>query len=202
MRRVVRRVVTSAALSMLVFMPAAAQEAEKLDISAFAISMGTVATGANQRVQIRINKWSTAEERERLITVMLEKGPNDLLKALQKESEKGRFSIPSLSGPDPHNLRLGHELRYTWQNPLPDGGRRIVVITDRYIGFQEARNQPRSIDYPFTLIEMRVNKEGKGEGKMAVATKITFDKKQKQVELENYSSEPVRLNALEVKVRK
>jgi hypothetical protein len=202
MRRVVRRVVASAALSMLVFMPAAAQEPEKLDISAFAISMGTVATGANQRVQIRINKWSTPEERENLIAVMLEKGPNDLLKALQKESEKGRFSIPTLRGPDPHNLRLGHELRYTWQNPLPDGGRRIVVITDRYIGFQEARNQPRSIDYPFTLIEMRVNKEGKGEGKMAVATKITFDKKQKQVELENYSSEPVRLNALEVKVRK
>jgi hypothetical protein len=37
---------------------------------------------------------------------------------------------------------------------------------------------------------------------MAVATKITFDKKEKRVELENYSSEPVRLNALEVKVKK
>lgn len=195
------RIVAAAASAALLVTPVAAQNGEKLDISAFAISMGTVATGANQRVQIRINKWSTPEERERLITVMLEKGPNDLLKALQKESEKGRFSIPALSGPDPHHLRLGHDLRYTWQTPLPDGGRKIVVITDRYIGFQEARNQPRTVDYPFTLIEMRVNKEGKGEGKMAVATKITFDKKEKRVELENYSSEPVRLNALEVKVK-
>jgi hypothetical protein len=48
---------------------------------------------------------------------------------------------------------------------------------------------------------MRVNKDGKGEGKMAVATMITFDKKKKQIELENYSSEPVRLNNLQVKVK-
>jgi hypothetical protein len=201
MRRVARIAAAAAAMGALLAASGSAQNTEQLDISAFAISMGTVATGANQRVQIRINKWSTPEEREHLINVMLEKGPNDLLRALQKESEKGRFSIPGLRGPDPHNLRLGHDLRYTWQSPLPDGGRRIVVITDRYIGFQEARNQPRSMDYPFTLIEMRVNKDGKGEGKMAVATKITFDKKEKRVELENYSSEPVRLNALEVKVR-
>jgi hypothetical protein len=29
---------------------------------------------------------------------------------------------------------------------------------------------------------------------MAYATKITFDKKKKNIELENYSTEPVRLN--------
>jgi hypothetical protein len=33
---------------------------------------------------------------------------------------------------------------------------------------------------------------------MAVATKISFDKKKKQIELENYSSEPVRLNQVKV----
>ena len=66
---------------------------------------------------------------------------------------------------------------------------------------REARNQPRTIDYPFTLFEIRVNKDGEGEGKMAVATKITFDKKANQVELENYSSEPVRLNSVKVKVK-
>jgi hypothetical protein len=42
--------------------------------------------------------------------------------------------------------------------------------------------------------------DGKGVGKMAVATKIDFDKKKNQLVLENYSSEPVRLN--EVKIEK
>jgi hypothetical protein len=36
---------------------------------------------------------------------------------------------------------------------------------------------------------------------MAVATKISFDKKKNTIELENYSSEPVRLNEVKVKVK-
>jgi hypothetical protein len=37
---------------------------------------------------------------------------------------------------------------------------------------------------------------------MAYATQISFDKKKNSIELENYSSEPVRLNNLELEVRK
>ncbi|RPH63109.1 MAG: hypothetical protein EHM89_04525 [Acidobacteria bacterium] len=174
---------------------------DQLEITAFAVNMSNIATGANAVVDIRVNQWSTEEERERLITTMLEKGQDALLRELTRTPVKGRFRIPGIQGPDPHQLRLGHDLHYAWQTPLPDGGRRIVIATDRYIGFREAANQPRTTDYPFTLIEIRVNKEGKGEGKMAVATKITFDKKKQQIELENYSTEPVRLNNLQMKVK-
>jgi hypothetical protein len=37
---------------------------------------------------------------------------------------------------------------------------------------------------------------------MAYATKIRFDKNKNNVELENFSSEPVRLNNLRLEVRK
>ena len=160
---------------------------DQLEITAFAVNMSNIATGANAVVDIKINQWSTEEERTRLITTMLEKGQDALLRELTRTPIKGRFSIPGIQGPDPHQLRLGHNLHYAWQTPLPEGGRRIVIATDRYIGFREARNQPRTTDYPFTLMEIRVNRDGKGEGKMAVATKISFDKNKKQVELENYS---------------
>ena len=172
---------------------------EKLEITAFAVNMSNIGPGASAVVEINIDRWSTAAERENLITTMVEKKENELLKALQKMPSHGRFSIPGLVGPDPHQLRLGNPLRYAWQTAQPDGGRRIVIATDRYIGFAEARNQPRTIDYPFTLFEIRVNKAGEGEGKMAVATKISFDKKKNAIELENYSSEPVRLNNVKVK---
>ena len=109
--------------------------------------------------------------------------------------------MPALRGPDPHQLRLGLTLRYAWQAPLPEGGRRIVLAADRYIGMAEARNQPRTIDYPFTLFEIRVDKNGEGQGKLAYATKIAFDKEKKVMEIENYSSEPVRLNNVKVKVK-
>jgi hypothetical protein len=174
---------------------------EKLDITAFAVNMSNIGTGGTAVVEIRIDSWSTPEERAHLITTMIEKNANALLEELQKTPSRGRFSIPGLRGPDPHQLRLGHNLHYTWQTPQPDGGRRIVIATDRYIGFAEARNQPRTIDYPFTLFEIRVDKNGEGQGKLAAATKISFDKKKNAIELENYSSEPVRLNNVKVKVR-
>ena len=181
--------------------PQAQTNQEKLEISAFAVNMSNIATGSNAQVQLTINSWSTAEERERLITTVLEKGSDALLRELQKAPVKGRFRIPTARQPDPHHLALGLDLHYAMQTPLDDGGRRIVIATDRYIGFQEARSQPRTIDYPITLIEIRVDKEGNGVGKMAVATKISFDKKKNQIELENYSSEPVRLQNVKVKVK-
>ena len=190
------------AATLLMAMPVAAQTTgEKLLITAFAVNMSNIGTGSNAQVQIYVDKWSTAAERELLLTTMVEKGPEALLKALQKQSINGRFQIPALRGSDPHNLRLGLQLRYAWQAPLPEGGRRIVLAADRYIGMAEAQQQPRTIDYPFTLFEIRVNKDGEGEGKLAYATKIRFDKDKKVMEIENYSSEPVRLNNLKVKVR-
>ena len=66
------------------------------------------------------------------------------------------------------------------------------------MSFAEVRNQPRSVDYPFTLIEIHLNKDGEGEGKLAYATKISFDKKKNAIELENYSSEPVRLTTVKI----
>jgi hypothetical protein len=183
--------------------PAASTQtsSERLEISAFAVNMSNIATGANAVIDIRVDSWSTPEEREHLITTLIERNPDALLRELQRAKVHGRFRIPGLMGPDPHQLRLGHDIRYAWQTPLPEGGRRIVLGMDRYIGFQEARNQPRTIDYPFTLMEIRVNKAGEGEGKLAVATKITFDKKTNTMEIENYSSEPVRLNNVRVKPR-
>ena len=192
--------IVTAALMLAPAPPVQAQQ-EALEIDAFAINMSNIATGANARVDIRINTWSTAAEREQLITTMLEKGSGALLKALQKAPVKGRFRIPTARPPDPHHLSLGLDIRYAWQVPLPEGGKRIVLAMDRYIGFGEARNQPRSVDYPFTLIQIHVDKDGKGEGKMAVATKIKFDKEKKVIELENYATEPVRLNNLTAKVK-
>lgn len=174
---------------------------DKLEISAFAVNMSNIGTGATATVAITIDSWSTEKEREHLVTTMLTKGQAALLRELQKARVHGRFRIPGLSGPDPLQLRLGHDIHYAWQTPLPEGGRRIVLATDRHIGFREARNQPRTIDYPFTVMEIHVDKDGNGQGKAAVATKITFNKSTNTIELENYASEPVRLNEVKVTVK-
>jgi hypothetical protein len=176
---------------------------DKVTINGWALNMSNIATGANQSIRINIDRWSNPKQREHLITTFLEKKQDGLLRELEKQPELGRFNFPGYMGPDPNNvMRLGTDIRYAMNFPGEDGGRRIVIITPRVIGFREARNQPRTYDYPFTLFEMRFDKSGKGEGRMAYATQINFDKKKNTIELENYSSEPVRLNNLTLEERK
>ena len=171
---------------------------DPLRISAWAVNMSNIGTGSNAPVEINIERWSTATEREHFIATFVENGSDALLREFQRTASHGRLRFPNWAGRDPQNARLGWDLRYTWQTLLPDGGQRIVVALDRYMSFWEVRNQPRTVDYPFTIIEMRVDNEGRGEGKMSVATRINFDKQKNVMELENYASEPVRLYQVHV----
>ena len=68
-----------------------------------------------------------------------------------------------------------------------------MLATDRYIRFWEVARGSRTTDYPFTIIELRLNGDGRGEGKMSVATKIIADKKNNEVVLENWGTQPVLL---------
>jgi hypothetical protein len=169
-----------------------------LRLTAWAVNMGNVGTGRTNVVDIRITRWTTPDERKAVLTTMVEKGADDLMRALLKLPDHGRMRIPGWTGPDPHKVVLGWALHYAWQVPDGDGGHRIVLGTDRYISMWEARNQPRTTDYPFTLLEIRLDKNGEGVGKASVATKITFDKDKNTMELENYGTEPVRLQQVKI----
>jgi hypothetical protein len=136
-------------------------------------------------VEIVVERYSTDAERDRLLKALMEKGPDKLLDTLQSLPRVGYIRTPN---------SIGYDLHYSRKAPLPDGGERVILATDRYIGFWEAANRPRTIDYPFTVIELRLNRDGVGEGKMSIATKITMDSEKKQIELENYGTQPVLLN--------
>lgn len=202
-----RSVAASLLAAIVMVLPAEAQSklpsaTDKVNIRGWALNMSNVATGANQTIQIMINAWSSPSQRKLLIDTFSEKKQDGLLRELEKQPELGRFNFPGYMGPDPNNvMRLGTDIRYAMNAPWDDGGRRIVIATPRVIGFRETRNQPRTTDYPFTLFEMHFDKDGKGEGRMAYMAKINFDKKKNNIELENYSTEPVRLNQLELEVK-
>ena len=155
--------------------------------TAMAVNMSNVGRTGATTVEIVVNRWSTDAERDRLLSTLLEKGPEKLLDTLQDMPRVGYFRTPN---------SIGYDLHYARRNPLPDGGERVVLVTDRRIGFWEAANQPRSIDYPFTLIELHINADGEGEGKMSVATKITAGKESKTVTLEDYANQPVLLQSV------
>src|SRR5207244_1272768 len=135
----------------------------------------------------------TEAERNKLMTTLLERGPDKLLDVLQSTKRVGYIKTPN---------SIGYDLHYAHKTTLPEGGERIVIATDRYISFWEARNQPRSIDYPFTVIEMHINRDGEGEGKMSIATKIEVDQESKSIVLENYGTQPVLLEHVRRETKK
>ena len=94
-----------------------------------------------------------AAESERVAEVLTTKGADAALETLRSMKPVGRISTPG---------NLAYNLHYAYQEPMPDGGRRIFLATDRPISFWEAVNQPRVSNYPFTFIELQMN--GKGQG--------------------------------------
>jgi hypothetical protein len=163
--------------------------------TALAINMGTapdLRTRASQSpVDITVERWSTDEERERYFTA-LGQSPDKLLSAFQDAKRVGTIKTPD---------QLGYDLKYAREIPDAGGGVRVVIATDRPLGFWEIANQTRTADYPFTVIEIHLDQTGKGEGKMSIATKITTEKDH-TIALENYLSEPVQLQDVKVAKKK
>jgi len=179
-------VCSAIALSVAFWSPAVSAQNVKEKFTGFAINMnGGPSTAV---LDFTITRWSTDEERAQLLAIIKEnKNPTDkLLKALQKLPKVGYIRTTT---------SLGWDMHYARETPLDEGGRSIVLATDRPINFWEARNQPRSIDYPFTILEMHLDKNDEGSGKILVGTKIYIDKKNNVV-LENYAQQPVMFNEI------
>lgn len=184
-RLLVGAVATAVALASAVV----AGQGQKERFTGFAINMNSGPSTA--QVDFTIERWSTQAERDGLLAILKEekdsyKANDAILRALQKMPAVGRLQTPQ---------RLGWDLRYAYQTPLEGGGRRIVLATDRPVGFREAATQPRTMDYPFTIIEVRLNSDDRGEGKILAGTRLLVDK-DNQLVLENYGQQPVRFNQI------
>ena len=178
------------AAALVLALPAAqAQNVRRQPIErllATSVNMSTVGRQGADRIEIVIERWSSEREGRELIATLKEKGSDELLKALQKLPRVGY--IRRANGGE-----VGWDLHFARERKLEDGGRQIVLATDRPISAWEAMNRPRSMDYDFTLADIRFDGDGKGVGKLAVAAKISTNPETGAIEIEDFGSEPVRL---------
>jgi hypothetical protein len=158
------------------------------EFTLFAVNMGMYTSGSTANLIIRIDRWSSQAEHEQLFATLREKGPQALLEALQDARRVGSIRTPQ---------SVGYDLRLALQEVRKDGSRRLLIATDRPMDFLEARNRPRSVDYPFTVIEMILPAEGKGQGTMTLAARIVSAGK--TLIVENYDTQPIRLTNIEAR---
>ncbi len=184
-----RHMFAAAVATVLLAAPPAFGQNGPESFTGFAINLNNQASTAT--VDFTIQRWSTDAERDQLLAILKEeknttRANEKLLTALQKMPKVGSIRTPTT---------LAWDLRFARQSPLEDGGRRVILATDRPVGFREARNQNRTMDYPFTIIEVQLDKNDKGVGKILGGTKLYIDKNNNLV-LENYAQQPIRFNEI------
>jgi hypothetical protein len=171
------------------------QTAQPQTTPKFETYTGTTANmsvGAGQKLKINVLRWASDEDRNKAIASFNEKGEKQLIEALQTQPSAGYIWTDET---------LGYSIRYAYRQTLPDGGERIVLLTDRQLGSWSGRpwkatNPPDGVDYPFTLVELRLNRSGTGEGKMSLTSKLIVDQEAKTLALENFQAAPVLLRGV------
>ena len=151
--------------------------------AATAFGQAGAMAGKSFGVNIYITAWTTDQQVQEFISVLKEKGPDGLVKAMEKTSDVGRLSPTGF---------VGSGFRFARYRPTPDGGLHIVMVTNRPMSFGELYRGGRSTDYQFGIVVLNVDKNGKGTGTLAPVCKIKFNKKN-ELEIENYGQKPFRL---------
>jgi hypothetical protein len=151
--------------------------------AATAFGQAGAMAGKSFGMNIYITGWTTDQQVTDYISVLKEKGPDGLVRAMEKTDDVGRLSPTGF---------VGSGFRFARYRPTADGGVHIVMVTNRPMSFGELYRGGRSTDYQFGIVVLDVDKSGKGTGKLAPVCKIKFNKKN-ELEIENYGQKPFRL---------
>jgi len=145
------------------------------------IYIGGSRGGGTDFFTLTIESYTPDERVQNLLDVLKRDGQDGLLKAVGKD-KRGTMQIGS---------RLARDINEVWVAPTEEG-RKITVLSERWIGFGELRRGARSLDYPFTYVELYVEDDGKAEGSLIPAARVRF-KRDKTIEVENFGIYPARL---------
>ena len=87
----------------------------------------------------------------------------------------------------------GFSIRYAWRSPATDDTERIVLATERRLDSHAPDAAPASGaagDADFTVIELRIDRQGVGEGKTSLTTSVAIDTAANTLALDGYAAAP------------
>lgn len=154
------------------------------------IGVGGQLGSVSRPFTLSIEGLSSNADTGRALTMLAEGGQDALMKELHGK-KLGYFSM---------GAQLGRDLNFVQEMPTADGGKRIVVLFERWMNTFELRYGTRSQDYPFTYIELTLDRSGKGQGTLIPAARIYFDKKHgNQIDVENFGIYPAQLAGVQLR---
>lgn len=136
------------------------------------------------RLTVVIDRWSSDAERDRMLNVIMESGQAQLLDAFWDVSRIGTLHWPG---------GLEYAVRYARRMPRPDGTADVVLVVERPLWVWWDTSIPASSDNPYTVVQLRLGKDGKGEGRVSLGQTISTDKAAGVV-LADFTKAPALLN--------
>jgi len=147
-----------------------------------------------EAIRIDVLRWPSQTDRGEVLS--------HLRGAEQEDADAAREDSPLVGYLWPSSGGLGFALIYAHRFTAQDGGEHITVVTRRPLGPPgwapwQATGGTRSMTADdFTVVELRLDSSGNGEGKMSLATEVTFDENVNTVSLANYDAAPILLEDL------
>jgi hypothetical protein len=179
-RHVVRRLAVPGGVLVMAASGLAQTSALPLTFSAQLVNLSTQINLPNQTpLDITITRWSTAGEREQLISVLKARGREGLLEMMQTVPRIGTIRIPGT---------LNYDFHFALRAVDAGGNQSITLITDRPVSFAEAVEGPRTLEYRFMVIQLEVNAIGRGQGRLSIATKVEVDRVTGDIGLETWEN--------------
>ena len=143
---------------------------------------GPPTAGKTFEFTLRIEAYSTDEEVVNLAAILANHGPDALRKELWNMKEKGW-------------VKIGNSLGYpvaVFRSIPQEKGRIVRAFSDRPIEMVEAMRGLRSRDFPFGLIELYLDENGNGEGKLLPAADARFNENG-TIEIVSLGTQPFRI---------
>jgi len=142
--------------------------------------------GRTSNLDIVIYEWTTPEERQALLETFVEKGSSEALyDALGEVSVKGYLRLQETAPARARSASFAdYDMMYAWSVEI-DGQRRIVLATDRPLGFLEVMSGFRSRDYNVSLVILELDAEtNKGQGIAKGGAELSINNETKRLEIE------------------
>src|SRR5919109_1290258 len=118
------------------------------------------------RLSVHLNRWSTAAERDELIAAIAQNGPEKLLDAFRDVERIGTLHWPG---------GVEYTVQYAYRSQRADGGADVVLILDRPVWMWWNTSAPATT-YQYTVVQMRLGKDGTGEGRLSLGVPVASDK--------------------------
>ena len=181
--------VTLVLILVLGSVPALAKKEPIEKYQANALAMHGPVGSKSSTLSINIYEWSDEDDRE-MVTDAIEEATDNkrAYRAVPDTLRKlGKVGYMFLAGGQ------GWPIRYAKAFEV-DGKREIVLATDRPVTFSEVYSGSAVRDFDITLIVLKFDSGAStGEGIASVGTEIKWNEAKDQLEITNFSSQPVRL---------